>query len=151
MWSTLYFCWIFIKPKFSWQIVEKFSNIKHHQNPPSGRWVVLRGETNRQTDRHRDGWSWLFAILPTHLKRPPHILPTHYITPQQASKKTLIPNSPPLSPVLGQFATPAKLHLSLRMSLRRKSGMEIQRHSLLACQLDWVNSLLHVAKKETRY
>ena len=36
--------------KFSWQIFEKYSNIKFHENPSSGSRVVPWGRTDRQTD-----------------------------------------------------------------------------------------------------
>ena len=44
MQSTHYSCQILIKLKFSWQIFEKYSNIKFHENPPSGSRVVLCGQ-----------------------------------------------------------------------------------------------------------
>jgi len=40
-----------IKLEFSRQIFEKYTNIKHHENPCSGRRVVLCGRTDRQIDR----------------------------------------------------------------------------------------------------
>ena len=39
-----------IKNEISWQISEKYSNIKFHENPPSGSRVVPCGRTDRQTD-----------------------------------------------------------------------------------------------------
>jgi len=41
---------ILIKFEFSWQIVEKYSNIKFHENPSCGSRVVLCGRTDRKTD-----------------------------------------------------------------------------------------------------
>ena len=38
---------ILIKPEFSRQIFEKYSNIKFHYNPPSGIRVVPHGRTDR--------------------------------------------------------------------------------------------------------
>jgi hypothetical protein len=38
------------KLEFSRQIVEKYSNIKFHENPSSGNRVVPCGETDRHTD-----------------------------------------------------------------------------------------------------
>jgi len=42
-----------MKLEFSLQTFEKFSNIKLHENPPSGSRLVWRtdGRTDRQTDR----------------------------------------------------------------------------------------------------
>ena len=40
----------FKKNEISWQISEKYSNIKFHENPPSGSRVVPCGRTDRQTD-----------------------------------------------------------------------------------------------------
>ena len=41
----------FIKLDFSWQIFEKYSNIKFHENPCSGNRVLPCGQTDRQTER----------------------------------------------------------------------------------------------------
>jgi len=43
---------ILIDVEFSQQIFEKYSNIKFHENPSSGRRVVPCGRTDGQTDRH---------------------------------------------------------------------------------------------------
>jgi len=40
---------IFVKRKLSWQISEKCTNIKFHENPPSGSRAVQCGRTDRQT------------------------------------------------------------------------------------------------------
>jgi hypothetical protein len=47
-----YFCPILMKHEFSEQILEKYSNIKFHENPSSRNRVVLGGQTDRQTNRH---------------------------------------------------------------------------------------------------
>jgi hypothetical protein len=44
--STHYSSQILIKRELSWQIVEKFSNIKSHENPPSGSWVFSCGQAD---------------------------------------------------------------------------------------------------------
>jgi hypothetical protein len=36
--------------KFSWQIFEKYSNIKFNENPSSGSRVVPRGQTDEEMD-----------------------------------------------------------------------------------------------------
>jgi hypothetical protein len=41
-----------MKPEFSLQIFEKYSNIKFHKNPSSGSRVVPRGRTGGQKDRY---------------------------------------------------------------------------------------------------
>ena len=46
------FCPILMEFEFSLQIVEKYSNIKFHENPSSGSWVVPRGHSGGQTERH---------------------------------------------------------------------------------------------------
>jgi hypothetical protein len=43
--STHHSCRILIEREFSWQIFEKFSNIKCHQNPSNGSRIVPRGWT----------------------------------------------------------------------------------------------------------
>ena len=50
MQSTRYSYQIWMKPEFSRQIFEKFSNIKFHENPFIGDQVVRCGRTDRQTD-----------------------------------------------------------------------------------------------------
>jgi len=40
-----------MKLEFSWQIFEKYSNIKFHENPFSGSQVIPRGRTEGQTWR----------------------------------------------------------------------------------------------------
>ena len=40
IWSTCYSCQILMKLEFSWQIFEKYSNIKLGENPSSGSWDV---------------------------------------------------------------------------------------------------------------
>jgi hypothetical protein len=45
---------ILMKPEYSGQICEKYSNIKFHENSSSGSWVVSCGRTDRQTDRQTD-------------------------------------------------------------------------------------------------
>jgi len=47
-----------MKLDFSWQIFQKYSNIKFHENPSSGSRVVPRGRPGGrtgQTDRRTDG------------------------------------------------------------------------------------------------
>jgi hypothetical protein len=39
-----------MKLEFSWQISEKYSNIKFHESLSSGSWVVPYGRMNRQPD-----------------------------------------------------------------------------------------------------
>jgi len=63
MYSTCYSCPVLVKVEYSWQIFEKYSNIKFHENPSSGSRVVPCG----RTDRHEPN-SRLFAILGTRLK-----------------------------------------------------------------------------------
>ena len=48
--NTCYLCLIWMKLEYSWQIFEKYSNIKFHENLSSGSWVVPRGQTEGQTD-----------------------------------------------------------------------------------------------------
>jgi len=48
--STLYSCPVLMKLGFSEQVFEKYSNIKFHENPPSGSRVVPWGQTNGGTD-----------------------------------------------------------------------------------------------------
>ena len=47
VWCTGYCCHILMKLEFSWQIFEKHSNIKFHENPPSESRVVPCGRTDR--------------------------------------------------------------------------------------------------------
>ena len=48
MQSTCYSCQILMKLQFSWQILKKLSNIKFHENPFSGSWVVPCERTDRR-------------------------------------------------------------------------------------------------------
>ena len=48
--STLYSCQMLMKLDISRQIFEKYSNIRFHKNPFSGRRVDPCGRTDRQTD-----------------------------------------------------------------------------------------------------
>ena len=48
--SIFYSCPILMKLEFTRQIFEKFSNIKFHENPSSGRRVVPCGRTDRQDE-----------------------------------------------------------------------------------------------------
>jgi hypothetical protein len=48
--SVRYSCQILMNLEFSRYIVEKYSNIKFHENPCSGSRVVPRGQTDGQTD-----------------------------------------------------------------------------------------------------
>jgi len=41
-----------MKFEFSRYILEEFSNVRFHENPPSGNRVVPCGQPDRQTDRH---------------------------------------------------------------------------------------------------
>jgi hypothetical protein len=43
-------CRILMKPDYSPQIFDKYSDITFHENPPSGSRVVPCGETDRRTD-----------------------------------------------------------------------------------------------------
>jgi hypothetical protein len=56
--SAHYSCQILMKLALSWQIFEKFSNIKFHENPSIESRVVpcirVDGWTDRQTDRQTD-------------------------------------------------------------------------------------------------
>ena len=55
-----YSCENLIKIEFSWQIFQKSSHIKFHENPSSGNGVAPLGRTEagRQTDRHEDNSSF---------------------------------------------------------------------------------------------
>ena len=56
--NTRYSCSILMEPEFSWQISEKNSNIKYHENPSNGRQVLPScGQMNRQTDKHDEAYS----------------------------------------------------------------------------------------------
>ena len=59
MWSTIYFCQILLKLETSWQIFEKHSNIKFHENPSSGSRVVSWGP--RRVDRRTDMTNFNFV------------------------------------------------------------------------------------------
>jgi len=50
--------------QFAWQIFEKYSNIKCHENPSSGSRFVPCG----RTDTYDEASSRFFAILQTHVK-----------------------------------------------------------------------------------
>jgi hypothetical protein len=52
MWSTRYSCQILMKLESSWQIFEKYSSTKFHENPSNGNRVIPCGQRDRQT------WSW---------------------------------------------------------------------------------------------
>ena len=64
MWSTRYSSLILMKIEFSTQILEKYPNIKFHENPSSGG----RGVRSVQTDRHDESWEPLSPILLKSLK-----------------------------------------------------------------------------------
>jgi hypothetical protein len=49
MQSASYSCQILMNLEFPWNNTEKHSNIKFHENPYSGNWVLPRGRTDRQT------------------------------------------------------------------------------------------------------
>jgi hypothetical protein len=51
--SVIVFCKFFTTLAFSRQFLEKYSNVKSHENPPSGS-QVLGGRTERQTERLDD-------------------------------------------------------------------------------------------------
>jgi len=51
--SARYSCPTLIKLRFSLQILEKYPNIKSHEKPSSGSWVVPWGWTDRQTWRRK--------------------------------------------------------------------------------------------------
>ena len=55
MYSTGYSCLILMKLEVSGQSFEKYSDIKFHENPSSGSWVV---HADRRTDKHDEGNSW---------------------------------------------------------------------------------------------
>ena len=50
--STRYSCQIFIKLEVPGQILEKYSDMKFHENPSSGSRVVPCEQLDGQTDRH---------------------------------------------------------------------------------------------------
>jgi predicted DNA-binding WGR domain protein len=50
MWSTRYSCQVLMKPEFSRQIFEKYSNTKFHENPSGGSPVVTWGRAGGRTD-----------------------------------------------------------------------------------------------------
>jgi hypothetical protein len=54
MYSSRYFSQIVIKPKFSRQIFEKYSNTKFHENPSSGSRVIACRLTDTWADRRTD-------------------------------------------------------------------------------------------------
>jgi hypothetical protein len=47
-----YSCQILMKVVFSRQVIEKYSNIRFHENLSSGSRVVPRGQTDGRSDRH---------------------------------------------------------------------------------------------------
>jgi hypothetical protein len=47
---------------FSRQIFENCPDIKFHENPPSGSWVITFGRTDGQTDRHDETSSCVCAL-----------------------------------------------------------------------------------------
>jgi len=67
MQRTRYSSQILMKLEFSRQFFEKYSNVKFHENPPSGSQVLPCGLTERQ-DRMTKLTVTLFAILRTRLK-----------------------------------------------------------------------------------
>jgi len=52
MQRTCYSCQILMILEFLWQSFEKYSNIKFHENPSSGSWVVPCRQTDGRADRH---------------------------------------------------------------------------------------------------
>ena len=52
MQSTLYSCPVLMKLEFPQHIFEKYPNIKFHDSPSSGSWVVPCGQRDGRTDRH---------------------------------------------------------------------------------------------------
>jgi hypothetical protein len=76
MYSTRYSYPILLKLGFSRHIFEKYSNIKFHGNPSSGRRIVPCGRRDRRTDRHdellpnRLKISYIFFLLRTSLHWP---------------------------------------------------------------------------------
>jgi hypothetical protein len=57
MYSTCYSCQMLMKLEFSWWILKKYSNIKFHDNPSSGSWVV--------PCRWMDGWIDMTKLMAT--------------------------------------------------------------------------------------
>jgi hypothetical protein len=55
--------WFLIKLGFSLHIFEKYSNIKFHEDPPSGSRVVPCGQTDGRTDRNDEADSF-FCVKP---------------------------------------------------------------------------------------
>jgi hypothetical protein len=53
-WSSRCFCHILRKRGFSWQMFEKYSDIKFYENLSSENWVVACGRTDGRTD----GWTY---------------------------------------------------------------------------------------------
>jgi len=51
----LFSCPILMKLEFPRQFFEKYSNIKFHENPPSGSRVVPSGQTDTRTGGQADG------------------------------------------------------------------------------------------------
>ena len=51
---TCYFCQTLVECEFSWQILEKYSDVKFHENLFSGNWVVSFGKMVGQTDGRTD-------------------------------------------------------------------------------------------------
>jgi len=67
--NTRYFYQILVKLEFSREIFkQKFSNIKFHENPPSGGRVILFYAEKRRTDTHDDAKYRFFAIFLNSLK-----------------------------------------------------------------------------------
>jgi len=52
--SARYSCQLSMKPEYSPQIFEKYSNNKFHDSPPSGSRVAPYGRTYVRTDRHEE-------------------------------------------------------------------------------------------------
>ena len=57
-----------VKLKFSWQIFEKSSNVKFHENPSSGNRALPCGRTDGRTDRHEEASSLFPQFCQKHLK-----------------------------------------------------------------------------------
>ena len=81
--KTSYSCQIAITFEFSWQIFEKYSNIKFQENSPNGSRIVPCGMKDGQTRRSEQS---LFEILPTRLERKPFKLKFTFINPQNNRK-----------------------------------------------------------------
>ena len=76
--STSYSSHTVIKLEFAQEIFKKHSDIKFHENPSSGSWVVPCRQTNRWTRQQTNRWTrqsltvifWNFANTPTIKNRP---------------------------------------------------------------------------------